>query len=86
MPPQVQHEIAIRFLNGSEFHCVRTGNNAAWHCLCARELPLIGYSDAASSTDQNSLIICPEPGCGRRYRVVAPGLKQVPTHVQEVSA
>jgi hypothetical protein len=86
MPAQAQHTIKVHFLDGSECPCVRTGNNAAWHCACDRGLPLIGYSDAADSTDQNSLIICPEPGCGRHYRVVAPGLKQVPTRVQEVPA
>jgi hypothetical protein len=44
---------------------------------------LIGYSDTIHSVNHNSLVICPE--CDRRYRVVAPGQMQVPTHVQEVS-
>jgi len=85
MPPQAQHEITVEFLDGSERTCIRTGNNAAWHCQCGRPLPLIGYSDAIDSENQSSLVICPQPGCNKRYRVVAPGLKQVPTHVQEVS-
>lgn len=85
MPPQAQHTITVRFLDGTDRRCVRTGNNAAWHCTCGRDAPLIGYSDAADSTNLNSLVICPEPRCGRRYRVMAPSLKKIPTHVQEVS-
>ena len=84
MPAQAQHGITVHFLDGSQRPCVRTGNNAAWHCVCGRATALIGYSDAVVSTDPNSLIICPEGGCDRRYRVVAPGLKKVPTPVQEV--
>jgi hypothetical protein len=84
MAPQIQHEIIVRFLDRTERKCVRTGNNAAWHCQCGRPLPLIGYSDGIDSANQNSLVICPEPSCGKRFRVVAPGLMQVPTHVQEV--
>lgn len=84
MSPQVQHEIIVRFLDGTESSGVRTGNNAAWLCQCGRELPLVGYSDTIDSVNQYSLVICPERECGRAFRVVAPGLKQVPTHVQEV--
>ncbi len=84
MAPQAQHEIKVRFLDGTEQTGVRTGNNAAWHCQCGRPLPLIGYSDRIDSSNQNSLIVCPKSRCGKRFRVVAPGLKKVPTFVQEV--
>lgn len=84
MAPQTQHEIKVRFLDGTERKGVRTGNNAAWHCQCGRQLPLIGYSDRLDPADRDSLVICPEPSCGKRFRVVAPGLKKVPSQVQEV--
>ena len=84
MAPQAQHEIKVLFLDGTVQNCVRTGKNAAWLCQCGRQLPFIGYSDHLDSADRNSLVICPEQGCGKQFRVVAPGLKQVPTQVQEV--
>ena len=86
MAPQTQHETKVQFLDRTERTGVRTGNNAAWQCQCGRLLPLIGYSDGIDSANHNSLVVCPEPGCGKRFRVVAPGLKKVPTHVQEVPA
>ena len=79
---QAQHEIPLRFADGAEGMAVRTGNNAAWLCVCPRHLPLIGYSDAVTSERAYSVIRCPD--CRRKYRVVAPGLKNVPTHVQEI--
>lgn len=62
--------------------CVRTGNNAAWLCQCERQLPLVGYSDDLNTQLGFSRVGCPD--CGRVYRVVAPGLKQVPTEVREI--
>jgi hypothetical protein len=81
---QAQHDIPLRFADGAEGVAVRTGNNAAWLCLCAPNLPLVGYSDAATSESTHSVVRCPQ--CGREKRVAAPGLKKVPTHVQEVSS
>lgn len=79
---QAQHEIPLRSADGIARIAVRTGNNAAWLCSCGRDRPLLGYSDSSDSPRVASVIFCPE--CDRRYRVVAPGLKQVPTHVEEL--
>ena len=80
---QAQHDIPLRFADGAEGVAVRTGNNAAWLCVCPRKWPLLGYSDAVTSEHAYSIVRCPD--CGRKYRVVALGLKEVPTHVQEIS-
>ncbi len=79
---QTQHDIPLRFADGAEGVAVRTGNNAAWLCVCPRKQPLVGYSDAVTSGRAYSVVQCPH--CGRQYRVVAPGFKKVPTHVQEI--
>ena len=79
---QEQHDIAVQFIDGTQAESVRTGNNAAWACKCGRKKPLIGYSDEIDSPRDYSKVEC--PSCGRLYRVVALGLKQVPTHVQEI--
>ncbi len=79
---QEQQDVQVHFLDGTQDECARTGNNAAWHCRCGRHHPLVGYSDELNSPRDYSRIIC--PNCKRVYRVVAPGLKQVPTHVQEI--
>jgi hypothetical protein len=81
-PGQAQHDIPLRFADGTEGVAVRTGNTAAWLCVCPRKWPLLGYSDSVSSERPESVVRCPD--CARKYRVVAPGLKQVPTHVQEL--
>ena len=72
MAPQAQHEIKVQFLDHTERTGVPTGNNAAWQCQCGRPLPLIGYSNGIDSANHNSLVVCPEPRCGKRFRVVAP--------------
>jgi hypothetical protein len=79
---QAQHEIPLRFTDGVEGVAVRTGNNAAWLCVCQRKWPLLGYSDAVSSENAYSVVHCPD--CARKYRVVAPAVKGVPTHVLEI--
>lgn len=81
---QTQHQIPIEFADGTTSTVYRTGNNAAWICACGHPTPLLGYSDAIDADGDASSIVCPADGCGRRYRVVAPGLKQVPTHVAEL--
>lgn len=81
---QEQHDIMVRFLDGTHADCARTGNNAAWACPCGRKRPLVGYSDEVSSPKDFSRVVCPD--CKRAYRVVAPGIKQAPTHVEEVHA
>lgn len=80
---QEQHEIKVHFLDGRSEVCSRTGNNAAWLCMCGRRVPLLGYSDELDSPKTYSGVVCPD--CSQTYRVVAPGLKQVPTHVQELT-
>ena len=80
---QKQHQIPLRFLDGREGRATRTGNNAAWLCACGSDVPLVGYSDEVDSGRAYSLVSC--NGCGRTYRVAAPGLKQVPTEVREVA-
>ena len=79
---QEQHPLPVKLLDGKTLRAIRTGNNAAWLCVCSRAGPLIGYSDELDSPREYSAVICPD--CRRIYRVVAPGLKKVPTHVQEV--
>lgn len=81
---QEQHEVQVRFVDGTIARATRTGNNAAWMCACGRREPLLGYSDSATDPKHYSSIQC--PGCGRVYRVVAAGLKQVPSHVQELAS
>jgi hypothetical protein len=75
-------EIPLSFLNGETAQAVKTGNNAAWICPCDRDLPLLGFSDAADSTSTRAVITC--PGCGRSYKVVAAKRQGVPTRVQEI--
>lgn len=79
---QKQHQIPLRFFDGREGRAARTGNNAAWLCACGSDIPLVGYSDAVDSERASSIVACTD--CARTYRVVAPGLKQVPTEVREV--
>lgn len=81
---QKQQDILVHFLDGAIDNCIRTGNNAAWRCQCPRYQPLIGYSDELNSPRNYSRVIC--PNCGRIFRVVASGLRRVPTHVKEVTA
>jgi hypothetical protein len=81
---QKQQDILVNFLDNTKGKCTRTGNNAAWLCQCGRQQPLIGYSDQLNSTRNYSRVICPD--CKRIFRVVAPGFRRVPTHVQEISA
>ncbi|MDB2687606.1 hypothetical protein N9Y42_10390 [Mariniblastus sp.] len=82
--PQTQHEIPIQFADGTTSTVHRTGNNAAWICACNNPTPILGYSDLVDADGDTSVVICPAEGCGRRYRVAAPGIKQVPTHVIEI--
>ena len=80
--PQVQTEISITFLDGHYALAAATGNNAAWLCLCHRPIPLLGYSDSEKPVSAASLVECPK--CRRRYRVIAPSLKKVPTTIVEI--
>ena len=80
--PQSQFEIPLHFADGSSDIAVRTGNNAAWQCHCGRASPLIGFSDTPDSQHASSDVLC--PSCGASYRVVAPGIKQVPTEVRQI--
>jgi hypothetical protein len=81
---QAQHEIPLYWASGHEGRAARTGDNAAWACLCGREQPLLGYSDRSDSASSASLVVCPD--CGRRFRVVSPTARGVPSHVQELES
>jgi hypothetical protein len=80
--PQEQHSIDIRFLDGKVATAIRTGNNAAWMCACERRAPLLGYSSSGDPPGENAVVVCPD--CGRRFQVVAPTNRAVPTHVREI--
>lgn len=79
---QKQHDILVHFLDGTTDNCIRTGNNAAWRCQRPCHQTLIGYSDELNSPRDYSRVICPR--CERVFRIVAPGFRRVPTHVQEI--
>jgi len=81
--PQVQTELFITFLDGHQAVAAATGNNAAWLCLCHRPIPLLGYSDSEEPVSVASIVQCPK--CERRYRVIAPSLKKVPTKIVEIA-
>jgi len=81
---QQQHLIRVEFSDGSASTAHRTGNNAAWICACRSPIPILGYSDTIDAESENSIVVCPSPECGRRYRVVAPGTMQIPTRVAEI--
>ena len=80
---QVQAEISITFLDGHQAVAAATGNNAAWLCLCHRPIPLLGYSDSEEPASVAAIVECPK--CRRRYRVIAPALKKVPTRIVEIA-
>lgn len=79
---QKQQDILVHFLDCTMYGA-RTGNNAAWLCRCGYDRPLVGYSDELNSPRDYSRVICPK--CGRVFRVVAPGRKKIPTHIQEIT-
>ncbi len=78
---QIQHEIPINFIDGEKGLAIRTGNNAAWICVCNRREPLLGFSDVLNGPE-SSKIIC--PNCGRTFRVVAESKRKVPNFVHEL--
>jgi hypothetical protein len=80
--PQVQHDIPVYWANGREGQATRTGNNAAWICLCGRDQPLLGYSDRDDSVSAASVVACPD--CGRQFRVVSDAARRAPSHVREL--
>jgi len=65
---QKQHVVGLIFLDGQRREAVATGNNAAWHCECDRELPLIGCSGSQKGPSDGLSIECPD--CQRKYFVV----------------
>ena len=80
--PQAQHEISITYLDGHTAIAASTGNNAAWLCICHRPVPLLGYSDDAERISVAAVVECPK--CRRKYRVMAPSKRKVPTEVVEL--
>ena len=72
--PLEQNTIPVQFLDGSEGAAAATGNNAAWHCRCSRELPLIGRSGFLDRNAVGYQIDC--PSCTRSYMVLPTGHDQ----------
>lgn len=57
--PLEQRMVPVHFLDGGEGIAASTGNNAAWHCRCSRELPLIGRSGLLGQHTSGYQIDCP---------------------------
>jgi hypothetical protein len=79
---QQQRDIRIELLDGMSTVGASTGNNAAWICQCSRTKPLLGFSSSAQQVSKAVIVVCPD--CGRRYHVVAPTNRGVPSHVKEI--
>ena len=62
---QKQLSVKIKMLNAPVRYGVRTGNNAAWLCVCKYGKPLLGHT-----LTQNPVkpVLC--KNCGKRYKVV----------------
>lgn len=69
--PQEQRLIPLVRINTLDEQAVATGNNASWHCCCARELPLVGKSGQLKGPSENTCVICPD--CDVRYFVEPDG-------------
>lgn len=81
---QQQLNVSLAFADGTVGNATATGNNAAWMCRCGkRKGPLLGYSAALDDHSAAAEITC--DGCGRRYLVVAPGIKQRVERVVELT-
>lgn len=65
---QKQREIDLILLNGETRRAAATGNNAAWLCVCDRELPLLGRTGSLVGVSEGTRVDC--PGCRRCFRVV----------------
>jgi hypothetical protein len=55
--------IDLRLSDSSVGKATALGNNAAWLCPCGYTLPLIASLTIAKQ------VSCPNPKCGRRYRL-----------------
>jgi len=69
--PQAQNIVPLVFSNGVQLVAVTTGNNAAWHCPCGYQLPLVGKSGNVAGPTPATEVQC--PFCNRRYFVVPDG-------------
>jgi DNA-directed RNA polymerase subunit RPC12/RpoP len=74
--PQEQREITLIPLQGEPRQAIATGNNAAWMCVCGRELPLLGRAFSVEAPTVNEQVQC--PNCSRKYFVVPNGYNQGP--------
>ena len=72
--PQEQRQIDLILINGESGQAIATGNNAAWLCVCGRELPLIGRTFRVEDPPENEQVHCPD--CSRMYFVVPEGYAQ----------
>ena len=69
--PQEQRQIPVKHSNGEQKIAIATGNNAAWHCVCERTLPLLGCAGSVKGATDKTRIECPD--CGRCYFVEPDG-------------
>src|SRR5579859_3742545 len=69
--PQKQNIVPLIFLDGRQSQAFSTGNNAAWHCDCGRQFPLVGRSGTLKGVSIRTRIDCPD--CSRRFFVVPRG-------------
>lgn len=58
-------DVPVTFKDGTTARARSEGNNAAWHCACGAELPLLGRCYFQFGHDCHT--VCPD--CGRTYRV-----------------
>ena len=65
---QEQRQVVVKMLNGDTREAAATGNNAAWHCACGYELPLVGRT-YESTPKPNQVVQCPNSKCGKFYHL-----------------
>ncbi len=58
-------DVPVTFKDGTTARARSEGNNAAWHCACGADLPLLGRCTSSSADDCHT--VCPD--CGRTDRV-----------------
>ena len=69
--PQPYATVPLVLANALQLLAFATGNNAAWHCPCGYQNPLIGRSGGMGGPTPATEVHC--PFCQRRYFVVPAG-------------
>jgi hypothetical protein len=82
--PQQQHNIEVKFRNGKPGLWYTNRQQCRLVVFLWPEQPLVGYSDSIQPRRASSNVECPD--CGHVFKVVAPGLRQVPNHIEELEA